>query len=238
MAPSRLLVPVANPETADRLMDTAADIALDRDLGVLVLTVVEVPRQLPLSAAREQLDTSQSERVLEHAVDRAVERGVGVTGQIRFGRDVARSICTVAASESIEALLLGWRQRPVDGISFWEVTSTRLLTTAPSDVIVKRIDRESAAIESVLVPIAGGPNTEYAAGIAGSIARARNADVELLSIVDSESALSTGRELLETSTPAVGPVRSVTETVLVRPGREHDSPPIWSARSDHSRGRW
>ena len=44
-----LLVPVANPETAARLLDTAIDIAHGQSMRIVVSHVVEVPPQVPLS---------------------------------------------------------------------------------------------------------------------------------------------------------------------------------------------
>lgn len=42
-----LLVPVANPETVERLLDTAIDVARGQSMRIVVLHVVEVPPPAP-----------------------------------------------------------------------------------------------------------------------------------------------------------------------------------------------
>lgn len=212
-----LLVPVANPETAERLLDTAVDLARDRDLGILALTVIEVPMQLPLGRASEAMDVESEEDVVNYARDIAEEAGVPVTGRLRFGRDVATSVVNVAEREECEAILLGWRGRPRRRDIVLGSYIDEILSEAPVDVLVKRIDREGDAVESILVPVAGGPHTAYAAEIAGSLAREHDARIELVTVVgeESEETMTEARELLTETSAALGAVESVEETVLV-----------------------
>lgn len=212
-----LLVPVANPETVDRLLDTAIDIARDRDLAILALTVVEAPIQLPLGRAREAMDVEQEESVVNYARDVAEEAGVPVTGRLRFGRDVATSVITVAERENCEAILLGWRGRPRRRDIVLGSYIDEILSEAVVDVLVKRIDREGDTVESILVPVAGGPHTEYAAEVAGSLAREHGAWVELVTVVvdEDEETMAEARELLTETSAALGAIDSVEETVLV-----------------------
>ena len=51
-ADGTLLVPVANPKTADRQLETAIDIAADRSYRILLMYVLEVPSQLSLVDGR------------------------------------------------------------------------------------------------------------------------------------------------------------------------------------------
>ncbi|WP_114577039.1 universal stress protein [Saliphagus sp. LR7] len=212
-----VLVPVANPETAERLLDTAIDLARDRDLSILVLTVVEVPMQLPLERAREAMDVESEEAVVTDARDLAAEAGVPATGRLRFGRDVAGGVVSVAEREEVEAILVGWRGRPRRREVVLGSYIDEILSEAPCDVLVKRIDRASDAVDSILVPVAGGPHTEYAAEVAGSIAREHGARVELVTVVgdEDEERMAEARELLTQTSAALGAVESVEETVLV-----------------------
>lgn len=217
MSQSRLLVPVANPETADRLLDTAIEIARDRDLEIHVLHVVTVPMQLSLEHARRSLDTDEGESTVEYAVEQAQAADVPATGRVRFGRDVARSILNVAGSTDAETILLGWRGRPRRRDVILGSYIDEVLANASCDVAVKRIDREGGDVASVLVPVAGGPNTEYAAELAGAVARGNDASVELVTVVSpgaGDDAVADGRDLLTRTSPSLGAVETVTETVL------------------------
>lgn len=212
-----LLVPVANPETAERLLDTAIDIARDRDLEILALTVVEVPMQLPLAQASESMDVDEEERIVNYARELAEGAGVPVTGRLRFGRDVATSVVNVAERDAVEATLLGWRGRPRRRDIVLGSYIDEILSESALDVLVKRIDREGEGVESILVPVAGGPHTAYAAEIAGSLAREHGARIELATVVgdESEETMTEARELLTDASATLGAVESVEETVLV-----------------------
>ncbi|RQH00294.1 universal stress protein [Natrarchaeobius oligotrophus] len=219
MTGDRLLVPIANPETADRLLDTAVDLAHDRDLEIVVLTVITVPMQLSLAQASRLLETEADEDLVYDAVDRIRGYGVEATGRIRFGRSVANGVCSVAADANVEAILLGWRGRPRRRDVVLGSHIDAVLDDAPCDVLVERIDRDRGSVSSVLVPVAGGPHTELAASIAGSIARAHDASVELLTVVPDrdEETVAGARDLLTGTSPRLGAVDSVEETVLEGP---------------------
>ncbi len=52
-ADQQLVVPIANPENVSQLMRTAVDIVEDRSGEILVMNVITVPRQTPLSQGRQ-----------------------------------------------------------------------------------------------------------------------------------------------------------------------------------------
>ena len=216
MAQDRLLVPVANPETAERLLETAIDVAADRELELLVVHVIEVPRQLSLVHASESLDTEPGESVVTDAVDRARSAGIEATGRVRFGRDVASGLVTLSERNDVVAAVLGWRGRPRRREVVLGSYIDTVLAEADCDVLVKRIDRESDEVGSVLVPVAVGPHRELAAEVAGAIARQRGAAVELVTVVPTDAddaAVDDARTLLTSASASLGAVESVTETV-------------------------
>ncbi|WP_436347455.1 universal stress protein [Natronorubrum sp. FCH18a] len=216
MPANRLLLPVANPDTADRLLETAINIARDRSLEILVLSVVTVPMQLSLEQARRDLDIADRRTLVADVAERARSDGLEASGRIRFARTVASAICGVTAAEPVSTILLGWRGRPrrqdvvlgshIDGV----------LADAPCDVLVERLDEGPTEVSSILVPVAGGPNTELAAEVAGSLARAHEARVELVTVTAGrdEETVAEARDLLTRTAPALGAVEAVERTVL------------------------
>ncbi|WP_290810473.1 universal stress protein [Halovivax sp.] len=217
MSDGRLLLPVANPETAERLLDTAIDVARDRALEVLVVHVIEVPVQLSLAQARQSLDAEPGASVVEETVDRARAHGVEAAGRVRFGRDVATSLVNLIERDEVATALVGWRGRPRRRDVVLGSYIDAVLADADCDVLVKRIDRERGDVSSVLVPVAGGPHTELAAETAGAIARGRGATVELATVVSpdaDEAAVDDARAMLTRTSPTLGAVETVTETVL------------------------
>lgn len=178
-----LLVPVANPETVERLLDTAIDIARGRSMRIVVLHVVEVSPQLPLSAGDSLIEEhGEEEQLLDDAVGQATAAGVSVESRMRYARDVATGIVGAVDVHDGDALLVGWRGRPRRRDVVLGSFLDRILGEAPCDVFVKRIRTPVGDIESILVPVAGGPHGKLAVELAGTIASQRDAKVHLLHV--------------------------------------------------------
>lgn len=186
-----ILVPIANPETATHLVSTAIDLAIDRDLRIELLTIIHVPEQLPLAAGKRLIDTEQD--VLNDATELVQEHNIEVTGRIRFARSVASGILTTIDEYDIEIALLGWRGRPRRRDIVLGSHLDQILKNATCDVVVERIG-ESRNFDSILLPVAGGPNTKLAATVAGSLSRAHDAELHVVTI---RSPTDTSREQKE-----------------------------------------
>lgn len=218
-ADGTLLVPVANPESADRLLDSAIDIARARSMRIVVLHVVEVPPQLPLSDGDSLLDDDGAEeQLLEDAVEQATDAGVTADSRIRYARDVATGIVGAVDDHDAGTLLAGWRGRPRRRDIVLGSFLDRILGEAPCDVIVKRIRRDPREIDSILVPISEGPHAELAVDTAGRIASERNASVRLLYVIDPDATDSTETEaetlLADRSSRLEGTPVEVESTIL------------------------
>lgn len=179
----KLLVPVANPENSGRLLDTAIDIARSRSMRVVVMYVVEVPPQLPLSEGDRLVDDGEEERLLDDAVEQVSAAEVPVESRMRYARDVATGIVGAVEDHDADAMLVGWRGRPRRRDIILGGFLDRILGEAPCDVFVKRIRQPTAEIDSILVPVADGPHTELAVELAGAIASERNATLQLLHVL-------------------------------------------------------
>lgn len=181
-----VLVPVANPETVDRLLDTAIDIAQEQSLPILALHVVEVPPQLPLSSGEEIL-SDESEQLIEYVTERGVDTDVEIESKIRYARDTATGIVGSVEAYDAECLLMGWRGRPRRRDILLGSFLDRVLGEAECDVYVKRIKLPSESINSILVPVAGGPHDELATELAATIAAQHDAEITLLHVGQSDS---------------------------------------------------
>ncbi|EMA56177.1 amino acid permease [Halococcus thailandensis] len=197
----RIVVPIANPDHVEQLMRTAIDLARDRNGEVLVLSVVSLPEQTPLSRGRQYVD--ERREVLNRAMALADGSGnlepateptgeaadVPVSGTVRIAHHVDDAILHTIEQYDTDAVLMGWggwraRRREV---VLGSIVDT-VVTEADCDVLVERIDPDVArTIESILLPTAGGPHAELAGEIATAIARAPGAHVELLRVVASDA---------------------------------------------------
>ncbi|QCS44626.1 universal stress protein [Natrinema versiforme] len=190
-----ILVPIANPETADQLVSTAVDLATDTGRPLDLLTVIRVPEQLPLSEG-ERLVSNERE-TLNYATELVSDQAVEVTSRIRFARSIASGILSVANERDIDTILMGWRGRPRRRDIILGSHLDHVLREAPCDVLVKRMD-DNEDIQRILLPVAGGPNTELAASMAGSLARVHDAEIHVI-IVNTPTESETARNERETT---------------------------------------
>ena len=191
-----LLVPVANPETIDRLLDTAVDIARERSMSIIAVHVVEVPPQVPLSEG-DRIVTDETNQLLEYAEDQISEASIDIETKLRFARDTATGIVGSVDAYNGEALLMGWRGRPRRRDIILGSFLDRVLGEAPCDVYVKRIKLPSSSPRSILVPVAGGPHDKLAAELAGTIASQHDSDVLLFHVVHPDTDIGDPDTLLQ-----------------------------------------
>ncbi len=181
----RILVPVANPETVDQLMATAIDLARENDGEIVVMSVVTVPQQTPLSEGRQFVEEERA--VLDRAMDIGEDADVPVSGTVRIGHDVARAILNTIDHEHVDAVLLGWRGRSRRQDFVLGSNVDEIVTKARCDVLVERIGPRPDEVERILLPTAGGPHAEFAAEAARAVARATGASVTVMHVVDPDA---------------------------------------------------
>lgn len=176
-----LLVPIANPETVDRLLDTAIDIARARGTSITAVHVVEVPPQIPLSSG-DQVVSKETEQLLDYVAERGADVDVEVETKTRFARDTATGIVGSVEAYDGAAILMGWRGRPRRRDIVLGSFLDRILGESPCDVYVKRIRLPSPSIDSLLVPVAGGPHDELATELAAELAGQHDAEIVLFHV--------------------------------------------------------
>ncbi|MFB6084137.1 MAG: amino acid permease [Halorientalis sp.] len=182
----QLLVPIANPDHTEQLMRTAHDIAADKDGEILVLSVVDLPDQTPLSSGQTEAD--ERREILEQAIDVDADGSdVPVHGIVRIGHHVDEAIKHTVAQHDSDAILMGWHGRPSrrrDVILGSTVDS--VARDADCDVLVERIGTEGHP-DSILLPTGGGPHAEYAAEVARALAHTTGASVTVQRIVATDA---------------------------------------------------
>ncbi len=214
----QLAVPIANPDHVEQMMETAIDIAEDKDGEILVLSAALVPEQTPISKTYRSVEDERE--VLQRAIEFAEDSEVPVNGIVRIGHRASDTILHTVEQHESDAVLIGWRGR---GSHRREVvlgsTVDRVVEEAPCDVFVEKIGPRANGVESILVPTAGGPHAELAAEVARAIARAGDATVEVAHVVSSDAS----DEERESAHDVVSNTASILEEVTVeRPLLEGD----------------
>ncbi|MEH1996127.1 chloride channel protein [Nostoc sp.] len=163
----RLLVPVANPETAGVLLLMAAAIARERHYEIDCVQVMLIPRHS--SPSETQVRTAKSRRLLRQAEVLAKKWKIPLHTQIRVTHDVAQAILETINEQHIDLILMGWKgNTSTPGRIFGSVVDTIIRQATCEVVLVKLGTTPHSALptqhsfNSWLVPVAGGPNSPLA----------------------------------------------------------------------------
>ncbi len=181
--PGRILIPVANPATAEDLIRIGAELLDPRAGELTALGIVEVPEEMPLSEGATK--ARQARRLLQKVLDYAPE-GTSIRPVVRIGRHASEGIVEAAVELEADLIIFGWGGRPgghgAGPAPVFSPTIDSVVRDAPCDIAVVK-QRPMPAIRRILVPVRGGPHAELALEFAAALARRHDARVTVLHIV-------------------------------------------------------
>ncbi len=180
--PARILIPVANPTTAEELIGLGADLLDARTGELTALGIVEVPEGMALSEGATR--ARHARRLLQRVLDFAPE-GTPIHPIVRIGRHAAEGIVEAAAEMDADLLVFGWGGKAGgrDGTAVpFSPTIDEVVRDAPCDIAIVK-QRGAREIKRIVVPVRGGPHAELAMRFANAIALRRGAELVALHIV-------------------------------------------------------
>jgi len=181
--PGRILIPVANPATAEELIRLGADLLDPRAGELTALGIVEVPEGMPLSEGATR--ARHARRLLQRVLDFAPE-GTVIHPIVRIGRHAAEGIIEASAEQEADLIIFGWGGKSSGGRdagqSTFSPTIDEVVRDAPADIAVVK-QRGSKEIRRIIVPVRGGPHAELAVRYAAAIAERHEATVSVLHFV-------------------------------------------------------
>ncbi len=190
--PARVLIPVANPATAEELIRLGAALADPRAGELTALGIVEVPEGMPLSEGATR--ARQARRLLQRVLDFAPE-GTTIHPIVRIGRHAAEGIIETATEQEADLLIFGWGGKSSSRSKGSNAAATdngrgvvisptidEVVRESPCDIAVVK-QRGATEIRRILVPVRGGPHAELALQFADAIARRHDAEVAVLHLV-------------------------------------------------------
>jgi uncharacterized hydrophobic protein (TIGR00271 family) len=194
----RILVPIANPDTAESLLHLAGTLVRSEGGKVIALRVITVPNQLPLSDG--SIEAEANRMLLDQAIDQATKEEFRVQTMTRVSRTIAEGILDTAREEDVDQILVGWSGGESRSISkSMGPVLDPIINDAPCDVlIVKGYNWKD--IKSILVPTAGGPNAPIGARLASTLSLNTGADVTGLYVQvgrASNSRMAENRKILD-----------------------------------------
>jgi nucleotide-binding universal stress UspA family protein len=181
--PARILIPVANPATAEDLVRIGAEIMDPRTGELTVLGIVEVPEDVALSDGATR--ARQARRLLQKVLDYAPQ-GTRIRPLVRIGRRAAEGIVEAATEIDADLLIFGWggRQggRGAAAGPVFSPTIDAVVREPPCDIAVVK-QRPFGEVRRILVPVRGGPHAELALEFADALARRHDARITVLHVI-------------------------------------------------------
>ncbi|WP_254863622.1 amino acid permease [Halovivax gelatinilyticus] len=194
--PHRVMVPLSNPRTEETLMDVAGTIAAERDGIVHAVHIVQVPDQTPLNRADAVTDRIgvESQKLLDRASERFADTDVEVETTTVVSHRAFEEIFDAARRYDADTVVMGWGEDRPWAAGRAERPIDELTHDLPCDFLV--LNERDFDASRILLPTAGGPDSDLSAEVARTFADATGADVEVLHVVDDDSERESGEEFL------------------------------------------
>lgn len=146
-APQRILVPLANPETSDTLMDIA----------FMVRDAKSAQSVYPLTVARDGNDVeaqvAKGEKMLSHAVIHAAAAEVPVSPITRVDLNIARGIVRAVSELRISNVIIGWNGEVSAKRRIFGSILDQLLEDLNVLVMVSKIERPVNTFDRMVLAI-------------------------------------------------------------------------------------
>lgn len=192
----RVVVPLANPETEQLLLSLASALARPYHGTVIAIHLVEIPDQTPVESGSHSLDKldARSSTLLERAAADAETLEVDVETRTVFSHRPFREIFDAARSIDADLTVIGWSESHF-ARGRAEGALDELTHDLPCDFLV--LKERGLDCSQVLVPTAGGPDSELSAEVATTLRDAVGSNIKLLHVVDGDQERERGQRFLD-----------------------------------------
>ncbi|RDI71476.1 universal stress protein [Halopelagius longus] len=213
-----VLVGLDDPAHVQQLVRTAGDLARLGDGTVRLVTVVVKPHDSPFGLFDDETIVREYGGDSRELVERAdAPADVTVERDVVVARSPTRGLLKAVEKTDPSALLVGWRERSRRSDAVLGTTVDALVERAECDLYVERVGREADGVDSVLLPVAGGPHVDVAAMMAAAIAVRNDARVVVFSVADADTDVAAATEFAEEghrTLATVSGVEPAVETVV------------------------
>ncbi len=181
----RILVPIANPKTTESLIQIAASIAKERGGELLLLKVVTLPNQVPLTSY-DETTVEQEQIALKQARKFAESQGVPAHALVRIGYNIARAVLETSSDRYCNLIVLGWKGFSTNKEKMLGTITDDVVTHAKSDImLVKLVGNQP--IKNILLPTAGGEHAQCAEQYAHSLAKTNGGSLTVCQVISDNS---------------------------------------------------
>ncbi len=193
----RVMVPLANPAHEHDLIRLAASIAKQRNGTVVATHIVTVPDQTALASAAEYADEldETSQELLDSARANAETLDVPVETHTIISHRSFEEIFDAARTYDADLVVMGWGSDAHGSPGRAESAVDEVVGSVPCDFLVLR--NRGFDPSRILVPTAGGPDSDLSGEIARLLAAEYGSDVTVLTVRGDEPSDDAERFLTE-----------------------------------------
>jgi Kef-type K+ transport system membrane component KefB/mannitol/fructose-specific phosphotransferase system IIA component (Ntr-type) len=174
-APQRILVPLANPATAETLMDVAFMLR-DKHSQEAVFPLAVVPG--PVSPSRHtESEVAEAEKLLAHAVVHATKTEVHNIPLTRVASNPAVGIIRAATERRISDIVIGWNGVKSAGERIFGSIIDQTLDDTAQQVLVCKIEHPLSTFKRLLVILP--PLIDYSPGFSEALRTLKNLGLQL-----------------------------------------------------------
>jgi amino acid transporter/nucleotide-binding universal stress UspA family protein len=180
----RVMVPLANPRTESDLITLASAVAKQRGGSVDAVHIVTAPDQTSLQYAADHVEELEADyhAVLDEAKRDAETFGVDVETHTILSHRLFEEIFDAARDHQADLVVMGWEDDHHGSPGRVESALDDLTEDLPCDFLVMK-DRGFDP-EDILVPTAGGPDSDLSAEVAKLLRSEYDSRVTLLHVAD------------------------------------------------------
>ncbi|MFC7226650.1 amino acid permease [Salinirubellus salinus] len=184
----RVMVPLSNPDSERDLVSFASAIARQRGGTVDAVHVVTAPAQTALQYAADHAEAFDEayHETLDAAVQDGQTFGVEVETHTIFSHRRFEAVFDAARDHEADLVVMGWGEDVHGSPGRAESAFDDLANDLPCDVVVLR--GRGFDPDRLLVPTAGGPDSDLSAELAQLLQAGHDAEVTLLHVADEQRA--------------------------------------------------
>jgi len=166
-----VVVAIYNPDNVKTLLDIGFPIAVQRGLPLFAVSVVTVPRQMPIHEGLRFAHHTES--LLNKAKKIASEYNITLETDLVIAHNPSDGLITAIEKHKADALVMGWKGYTNARNRIFGEIADRIIRFAPCDILLLKIGKNKE-MKRCLLPTAGGPNAKLASKVLGAIAKKLN----------------------------------------------------------------
>jgi nucleotide-binding universal stress UspA family protein len=169
-----VLVALHNPANIEFLLKMAYPIARQKNVRLVAVSVVEVPRQMPIHEGMRL--AHHKEALLNQAKKLAAGWNKELGTEIVIAHHTSDGLLTAVQQFKAKALIMGWKGYTNTRDRIFGEVADKIIRLAPCDLMVVKLG-EKLEMKNCLLPTAGGPHAKMAASVLNAIAKDHDVSV-------------------------------------------------------------